>query len=76
MPWDLSISKVLSVRNLSIALGAGKTNTADIQNQFEENGSKLHEPSNTATAYCLSRGGWLPSNEEAEKVVAYTERCF
>lgn len=76
MPWDLDSSKYLTVSGLSTAIGRGKANTIDIKMQLEPNGTKFHTAENCAAVYCIQRGGWLPSREEAEKIAAFTSVKF
>lgn len=76
MPWDLDTSKFISTRNLSSNIGSGKENSILLKNEFEANGSKLHTAANCAVMYCISRGGWLPSRDEAEKIAQFTSKDF
>lgn len=76
MPWDLNASKYLTVSYLSTDIGRGKANTIDLRAQFEENGSKTHTAENCAAIYCMQRGGWLPSRDEAAKVAEFTSVKF
>lgn len=76
MPWDLNSSKFLTLSGLSTDIGAGKANTIDIKMQLEPNGTKFHTAENCAAVYCLQRGGWLPSRDEAEKIAEFTSVKF
>ena len=76
MPWDLDSSRHISTKNLSPDMGAGKENSIVLKTEFESNGSKTHTVKNSSVMYCISRGGWLPSRDEAEKMAQFTSKDF
>jgi len=76
MPWDLNASHHISTKYLSSSMGAGKENSIFLKNEFESGGSKTHTAQNSAVMYCISRGGWLPSRDEAEKIAQFTSKDF
>lgn len=76
MPWDLDTSKYFSSQGISSDIGRGKANSIILKREFESNGSKLHTEYDCAVMYCISKGGWLPSRDEAEKVAQFTDKDF
>ena len=76
MPWDLDSSRYISTKYLSSDMGAGKENSIFLKSEFESNSSKAHTVKNSAVMYCISRGGWLPSRDEAEKIAQFTSKDF
>ena len=76
MPWDLDSSRHISIKNLSSGMGDGTENSIFLKREFESNGSKTHTVKNSAVMYCISRGGWLPSRDEAEKIAQFTSKDF
>lgn len=76
MPWDLDSSRHINTKYLSSSMGAGKENSIFLKSEFESAGSKTHTVQNSAVMYCISRGGWLPSRDEAEKIAQFTSKDF
>ena len=76
MPWDLDSSRHISTKNIGSNIGDGKENSIFLKREFESNGSKLHTAKNSAVMYCIERGGWLPSRDEAEKIAQFTGKDF
>ncbi len=76
MPWDLDTSGFISTKYLSSKIGDGKENSIFLKREFESGGSKLHTAQNSAVMYCIARGGWLPSRDEAEKIAQFTSKDF
>lgn len=76
MPWDLNDSQHISTKSIGSNIGDGKENSIVLKTEFEANGSKVHTAKNSAVMYCISRGGWLPSRDEAEKIAQFTSKDF
>lgn len=76
MPWDLDSSRHISTKNIGSNIGDGKENSIFLKHEFESNGSKMHTAKNSAVTYCIDRGGWLPSRDEAEKIAQFTSKDF
>ena len=76
MPWDLDSSRHISTKSIGSNIGDGKENSIFLKSEFESNGSKTHTVKNSAVMYCISRGGWLPSRDEAEKMAQFTSKDF
>nr|WP_230974287.1 MULTISPECIES: hypothetical protein [Treponema] len=76
MPWDLNSSRHISTKNIGSNMGDGKENSIFLKREFESNDSKLHTAKNSAVIYCIERGGWLPSRDEAEKIAQFTSKDF
>lgn len=73
MQWANDDSRVLSERGFSTDMGKGRDNTVYIDSEFS---SHAHLVTNNAAKYCLSKGGWLPSRDEAEKVAEFMNKKF
>ena len=76
MPWDLDTSRFISTKSLSSKIGDGKENSIFLKREFESGGSNMRTAQNNAVMYCISRGGWLPSRDEAEKIAQFTSTDF
>ena len=76
MPWDLDNSRHISAKSIGSSIGDGKENSIFLKHEFEANGSKMRTAKNSAVIYCIDRGGWLPSRDEAEKMAQFTSKDF
>ena len=76
MPWDLDNSRHISTKSIGSSIGDGKENSIFLKHTFGANGSKMRTAKNSAVTYCIDRGGWLPSRDEAEKMAQFTSRDF
>ncbi|QEJ94942.1 hypothetical protein FUT84_06430 [Treponema phagedenis] len=73
MPWTNDRSKVLSASKMSTNMGMGKENTLYLLSEFS---SHVYTNMNTAAKYAESKGGWLPSRDEANKMAEFTDKKF
>lgn len=73
MQWANDDSRMLSGRAFRTGMGAGVDNTIYLDSEFS---SQAHRVTNNAAKYCLSKGGWLPSRDEAQKVGEFMNKKF
>ncbi|WP_024468747.1 hypothetical protein [Treponema pedis] len=71
--WSNDSSKYMSTKSMTTSIGGGKANTLSIASQHN---SHAHTISNNAAKYCLSKGGYLPTTEEAEKIALFIRKNF
>ncbi|UTC75605.1 hypothetical protein E4O03_02430 [Treponema sp. OMZ 792] len=71
--WANDASRFLNDKNMAADMGKGKANTLYLTGEFS---SHAHTVSNNAAHYCRSVGGWLPSRDEAEKIIPFANKNF
>lgn len=76
MPWDMDNSRHISTKSISSNIGDGKENSIFLKYEFASAGAKMRTAKNSAVTYCIDRGGWLPSRDEAEKMAQFTSKDF
>ena len=76
MPWDMDNSRHISTKSISSNIGGGKENSIFLKYEFASAGAKMRTAKNSAVTYCIDRGGWLPSRDEAEKMAQFTSKDF